>query len=71
MSNAFHAGETATISGLYRTHHGADHVQGHYVIVLFGEVFPTCNECSTRVCFELASSVPHVSAHPMFVRIGR
>ncbi|HXY07887.1 MAG TPA: hypothetical protein VEI52_08525 [Terriglobales bacterium] len=69
MSDELHPGNKALCSGLYKVIHARQHAESHYVIVLFGETFPSCTECSHHVRFELAMSAVHVNAHPHFARV--
>ena len=66
MTEVFGPGNKAQLSGVYKVIHQGDHVAPHYVIMLFGDTFPPCLKCSSRVRFELAISAVHANAHPCF-----
>lgn len=68
VPNLFRPGDKAPTTGIYRVFHGRQHVEGHYVIALQGDVFPVCLECSDNVRFDVALSATHVNAHPQFKR---
>jgi hypothetical protein len=68
MAIALVAGDKAPSSGVYKVLHSESHVQPHYVTLLYGDVFPMCQECFGKVRFELAMSAVHVNAHPLFLR---
>ena len=68
MSDELQPGNKAFCSGVYKVIHAQQHAESHYVIVLVGEIFPACVECSHQVRFELAISAVHVDRHPHFVR---
>jgi len=67
MSNIFRAGDKAPCSGLYRAMH-KEHAETHEVIILYGEVLPSCVQCGGAVQFALAELSVHVYAHPLFAR---
>ena len=64
----FEAGHRAEASVLYKVVHAKNHVQGHYVIVVKGDTFPDCMECTNQVRFEIAIDAVHVYAHKQFKR---
>jgi hypothetical protein len=69
MSDELQPGNRALRSGVYKVIHAQQHAESHYVIVLLGEIFPPCVECSYQVRFELAIPAVHVKAHPHFARV--
>ena len=69
MSDQLQPGSKAFCSGVYKAIHARQHAESHYVILLFGEIFPPCTECSQAVRFELAVAAVHVNAHPRFARV--
>jgi hypothetical protein len=69
MSDELQPGNKALCSGVYKVIHARQHAESHYVIVLFGGIFPPCLECSQHVRFELAVSTVHVNARPHFARV--
>ena len=69
MSDQLQPGSKSFCSGVYKVIHARQHAESHYVILLFGEIFPPCTECSQAVRFELAVSAVHVNAHPRFARV--
>jgi hypothetical protein len=68
VPNIFRPGDKAPITCIYRVLHGRQHVEGHYVIALQGDIFPACLECSDNVRFDVAVSAAHVNAHSLFKR---
>ena len=64
----FRAGDKAAFSGVYKAVHDKDHIPAHYVTAFYGEIFPSCIECTNRVRFEIALSAVHVYAHTQFRR---
>jgi len=69
VSDQLQPGSKAFCSGVYKAIHARQHAESHYVILLFGEIFPPCTECSQAVRFELAVAAVHVNAHPRFARV--
>jgi hypothetical protein len=69
MSDQLQPGNKAFCSGVYKVIHARQHAESHYVILLFGEIFPPCMECSQAVRFELAIAAVHANAHPRFARV--
>ena len=61
-------GEKAPFSGVYKAIHAQQHVETHYVTVVYGDTFPLCLHCLDRVQFELAMSAVYVHAHRHFDR---
>lgn len=57
---SYAAGDTVPESGIYHAVHRA-HRAPHAVVVLKGEIFPSCRGCGSSVRFELAESVPHAT----------
>lgn len=68
MAEPFRPGHRALASGVYKAIHAKEHVQPHYVTMLYGDSFPSCLHCSDQVRFELAVSAVHVNAHVLFKR---
>ena len=66
VPDIFRAGDKAPTTGIYRVFHGGQHVEGHYVVALQGDIFPACLECSDNVRFDVALLAAHVNAHPLF-----
>lgn len=69
MSELLRPGAKVQLSGVYKTIHGQQHAEPHYVTALFGDTFPLCLTCTRQVRFELAMSAAHVNAHPHFQRV--
>lgn len=64
----FSAGDTAPFSGIYHVIHDHCDLERHYVVAIYGDVFPSCLKCASAVRFELRLSAVHVNAHPLFRR---
>ena len=64
----FSAGDTAPFSGIYHVIHDRCDLETHYVVAIYGDVFPSCLKCASAVRFELRVSAVHVNAHPLFRR---
>ena len=65
---SFQAGDKAPTSGVYKVLHYGHHAHPHYVTLLYGEILPSCLQCSSKVNFEVAMAAVHVRAHPSFMR---
>ena len=61
----YRAGEKIPESGLYRVFH-AEHRTSHKAVLLQGQAFPRCKECSDDVHFELIMAVPELDSDPNF-----
>jgi len=68
MPDIFKAGDKVPTTGVYKTVHALQHAPPHYVTAIYGNVFPTCVECSDNVRFEIALFAVHVNAHPLFMQ---
>jgi len=64
----FSPGDTAPFSGIYHVIHDRCDLERHYVVAIYGDVFPSCLKCASAVRFELRVSTVHVNAHPLFRR---
>jgi hypothetical protein len=64
-SEKLHPGQVAPRSGVYRVHHYA-HRLPHAVIVLEGDLLPTCALCGPRVTFEFTVGATPISCDPNF-----
>ena len=66
MADVIKPGDRAVFSGVYQVIHGEEHAQAHYVTVVCGDVFPSCQTCMNKVRFEIALSAVHVKVHRHF-----
>jgi len=68
MAETFRAGDLAPCSGVFKAVHALHHIQPHYIILLYRDVFPLCLECTDEIRYELALSAVYVKTHPAFMR---
>lgn len=54
-------GQRASISGVYRVHHGVKHCDDHEVLVIRGEHFATCRSCNDNVEFSLQKELIYIT----------
>jgi hypothetical protein len=66
MADSFRPGHTAPCSGVFKAIHSLKHSEPHYIILLYRDVFPVCQECGDEVRFELAFSAIYIKSHPAF-----
>ena len=53
-------GEKAEVAGVYMAMHGERHRQSHELVLLAGQVFPRCQQCSGQVRFQLLRAAPYL-----------
>jgi hypothetical protein len=53
-------GEPARQSGIYEVIHANNHRQTHEVVMLAGDLFPTCDTCNGQVRFHLIRTAPYI-----------
>ena len=53
-------GLNAPVSGVYRVIHH-EHRPVHNVVIIRGDVFPSCRNCHSRVCYVLFVEVDYVT----------
>jgi hypothetical protein len=57
----FRPGDLAPITGVYSVTHGLRHRDRHEVVIIRGELLPTCRTCKLNVTYEIARPVSHVT----------
>ena len=56
----FRPGEPVWQSGIYEVVHAAQHREAHEVVMLAGDLFPTCDTCTDAVRFVLVRTAPYI-----------
>jgi hypothetical protein len=63
---SYRPGDTALVPGIYVVIHARSCQASHSVIIVQGEILPSCLGCSDAVRFEPAISAVQVREHPLF-----
>jgi hypothetical protein len=56
----FKSGEIVQETGIYEILHDREHRPVHEVVMLAGDLFPTCETCEARVRFRLVRTAPYI-----------
>ena len=65
--NFFLAGEPVPETGIYEVIHDRGHRNSHEVVMHGQDLFPTCDQCDTRVRFKLIRTAPYIFDDEDFV----
>lgn len=57
---SFRTGEVVRQSGIYEAIHEVAHREPHEVVMVEGDLFPSCDTCASRVRFRLIRTAPYV-----------
>lgn len=60
IQQSFRVGDRAPNSGIYRAIHNG-HRKSHGVIVIRGELFPTCRFCKDAAVFVIVERIPYIA----------
>ena len=53
-------GDPVRETGIYEVCHAGDHRAAHEVVMLAGDLFPTCDTCQGMVRFQLLRTAPYI-----------
>lgn len=57
----FRPGDLAPITGIYLVSHGSRHRDRHEVVIIRGELLPTCRTCKLNIAYEVVRPVSHIT----------